>query len=156
MATANNKYHREPPRRLTTARTEINATTTMVAGLPDLNLFSRPQSFLRGIANALLATAIFRCWHFILLFTVEATIITYFYEVHGDKWLGIESTLMNVLGTVLGFVISYRSSASFDRYNEGRRYWSQVVYNIRMFARTVWLHVPGSFKFHLLLNVGIS
>ncbi|CAG8633369.1 4337_t:CDS:10, partial [Acaulospora colombiana] len=61
---------------------------------------------------------------------------------NSNKWLGIESTLMNVLGTVLGFVISYRSSASFDRYNEGRRYWSQVVYNVRMFARTVWLHVP--------------
>jgi putative membrane protein len=52
---------------------------------------------------------------------------------------------MNVLGTVLGFVISYRSSASFDRYNEGRRYWSQVVYNIRMFSRVVWFNVPGQF-----------
>jgi ion channel-forming bestrophin family protein len=55
-----------------------------------------------------------------------------------------------VLGTVLGFVISYRSSSGFDRYNEGRKYWSQVVYNIRMFSRVVWYNLPdepsGSMK----------
>src|SRR5258706_7215070 len=39
-------------------------------------------------------------------------------------------------------VISYRTSSSFERYNEGRRYWSTIVYNSRTFARTVWFHVP--------------
>lgn len=53
---------------------------------------------------------------------------------------------MNVLGTVIGFAISYRSSSAFERYNEGRRYWSAVVLNVRMFARAVWFHVPGECK----------
>lgn len=55
------------------------------------------------------------------------------------------------LGTVLGFVISYRTTASFERYNEGRRYWSQIILASRTFARTVWFHVPGeSISFHLI------
>ncbi|KAG8878375.1 hypothetical protein FRB98_006139 [Tulasnella sp. 332] len=56
--------------------------------------------------------------------------------------LTIASTLLTVFGTVLGFVISYRTTASFERYNEGRRYWSAVVYGSRLFARTIWFHVP--------------
>ena len=62
--------------------------------------------------------------------------VTYFYMVRKTRVLAIENTLMvgygmpafhapltlrqNVLGTVLGFVIGYRSSASFERYNEVR------------------------------------
>jgi predicted membrane chloride channel (bestrophin family) len=90
----------------------------------------------------MLATAFFRCWKFIIFFTIEAIVITFIHKKH-VKNLSIQSTLMNVLGTVLGFVISYRSSSAFDRYNEGRKYWSQIVYNIRMFSRTVWFHIPG-------------
>lgn len=114
----------------------------MVAGLPNIDPLSRPKSFVRGVLHAMMATAIFRCWHFIIFFTLEAFVVTWIH-MKGIHPLNIENTLMNVLGTVLGFVISYRSSASFDRYNEGRRYWSQVVYNIRMFARVVWYNIPG-------------
>ncbi|PVF96684.1 UPF0187-domain-containing protein [Serendipita vermifera] len=56
--------------------------------------------------------------------------------------LSIQPTLLTVLGTVLGFVISYRTSSSFERYNEGRRYWSTIIYNSRTLARSVWFHVP--------------
>jgi putative membrane protein len=45
---------------------------------------------------------------------------------------------------VLGFVISYRTTSSFERYNEGRRLWSQIVLGSRVFARTIWFHVPGT------------
>lgn len=47
------------------------------------------------------------------------------------------------LGTVLGFVISYRTTSSFERYNEGRRFWSAIILGSRTFARIVWFHVPG-------------
>ncbi|CAG7854565.1 SubName: Full=Uncharacterized protein {ECO:0000313/EMBL:CCA70555.1} [Serendipita indica DSM 11827] len=134
--------HTEPMRKLTRVRTDVLPSTTITAGLPQVNPFSRPKSFIKGMVHAVLATAIFRCWHFILFYSLEAFVVTYFYMVHGKTFLAIENTLMNVLGTVLGFVIGYRSSASFERYNEGRRFWSQVVLNVRMFARTVWFHVP--------------
>lgn len=44
----------------------------------------------------------------------------------------------------MGFIVSYRTTSSFERYNEGRRLWSQVVLASRTFSRTVWFHVPDS------------
>lgn len=46
------------------------------------------------------------------------------------------------IGTVLGFVVSYRTTSSFDRYNEGRVLWSQIVLASRSFSRAVWFYVP--------------
>ncbi|KAK7052508.1 Bestrophin, RFP-TM, chloride channel-domain-containing protein [Favolaschia claudopus] len=92
--------------------------------------------------NALLATALFRCWHILLFFTAWATMFTVL-DHHRDRFkIRIASTLLTVVGTVLGFVVSYRTTSSFERYNEGRRYWSQIVLSSRTFARTVWFHVP--------------
>lgn len=56
--------------------------------------------------------------------------------------LSFSSTLLTVVGTVLGFVISYRTTSSFERYNEGRRLWSQIILASRTLARAVWFHVP--------------
>jgi len=104
MATLDyNKYQRQAPRRLTTVRTEVQASTTIMGGMPDSKLMS--MGFLRGVKKAILATAFFRSWHFILMFSVEATVVTYYYDARGHTELAIANTLMNVLGTVLGFVI---------------------------------------------------
>lgn len=43
---------------------------------------------------------------------------------------------------MIGFVISYRTTASFERYNEGRKYWSQIVLASRTMARAIWFHAP--------------
>ncbi|CAE7122751.1 unnamed protein product [Rhizoctonia solani] len=56
--------------------------------------------------------------------------------------MSIEPTLLTAFGTILGFVISYRTSSAFERYNEGRRLWSTIILASRTFARTVWFHVP--------------
>ncbi|KAJ7244396.1 Bestrophin, RFP-TM, chloride channel-domain-containing protein [Mycena haematopus] len=80
--------------------------------------------------NALLATALFRCWHILMFFAAWSTLITVL-DHHRDH-----------VGTVLGFVVSYRTTSSFERYNEGRRLWSQIILASRTFARTVWFHVP--------------
>jgi hypothetical protein len=48
-------------------------------------------------------------------------------------------------------VISYRTTSSFERYNEGRRLWSQIIFASRTFSRTVWFHVHGTF--FLLLEI---
>ncbi|KAK2462823.1 hypothetical protein APHAL10511_005214 [Amanita phalloides] len=90
--------------------------------------------------HAVLATALFRCWHILLLLAAWSTLIT----VLNDKGyhLRMQPTLLTVIGTVLGFVVSYRTTSSFERYNEGRRLWSQIILASRTFARTVWFHVP--------------
>nr|GAT50619.1 predicted protein [Mycena chlorophos] len=90
--------------------------------------------------NALLATALFRCWHILLFFAAWSTCITVL-DNHHFK-VRIPVTLLTVVGTVLGFIISYRTTSSFERYNEGRRYWSQIILASRTFARSVWFHVP--------------
>ncbi|KAI6121146.1 Bestrophin, RFP-TM, chloride channel-domain-containing protein, partial [Pisolithus sp. B1] len=92
------------------------------------------------IVNTFLATAIFRCWHILLFFGGwSATVCLINQHVHK---LAFQPTLLTVFGTVLGFIISYRTTSSFERYNEGRRLWSQIVFASRTFARTVWFHIP--------------
>ncbi|KAH8109472.1 UPF0187-domain-containing protein [Phellopilus nigrolimitatus] len=99
-----------------------------------------PQHLLSALAKAVLATALFRCWHIILFFIAWGTAITLINEKVTS--LTIQPTLLTVVGTVLGFVVSYRTTSSFERYNEGRRYWSQIILASRTLARTVWFHVP--------------
>ncbi|KAG1835830.1 Bestrophin, RFP-TM, chloride channel-domain-containing protein [Suillus subalutaceus] len=95
-----------------------------------------------SFGHALLATALFRCWHILIFFGAWSTAICVIsHNVHS---LALQPTLITVFGTVLGFVISYRTTSSFERYNEGRRLWSQIVLGSRTFARTVWLHIPDN------------
>ncbi|KZT02826.1 UPF0187-domain-containing protein [Laetiporus sulphureus 93-53] len=103
--------------------------------------FAHTQSeFFCSLANAISATALIRCWPLLVFFSAWATMISVVSVTVRD--LGIQSTLLTVIGTVLGFVISYRTTSSFERYNEGRRLWSQIVLASRTFTRTVWFHVP--------------
>nr|GAT58757.1 predicted protein [Mycena chlorophos] len=93
-----------------------------------------------SFVNAILATALFRCWHILLFFAAWSTCITIldYHKYH----VRIPVTLLTVVGTVIGFILSYRTTSSFERYNEGRRYWSQIVLASRTLARTVWFHIP--------------
>ncbi|KAI6157219.1 Bestrophin, RFP-TM, chloride channel-domain-containing protein, partial [Pisolithus tinctorius] len=100
------------------------------------------QSQSASIVNTLLATTIFRCWHILLFFGAWSAMVCSINQ-HVHK-LAFQPTLLTVFGTVLGFIISYRTTSSFERYNEGRRLWSQIVFASRTFARTVWFHIPDN------------
>ncbi|KAG8968575.1 hypothetical protein FRC05_001500 [Tulasnella sp. 425] len=102
--------------------------------------FVQGGGFTSSFLNALVATALFRCWHLILFFSAWAAAVCLISDHIYN--LSIQTTLITVFGTVLGFVISTRTSSSFERYNEGRRYWSSIVYGSRVLARTIWFHVP--------------
>ncbi|KAF8965387.1 Bestrophin, RFP-TM, chloride channel-domain-containing protein [Flammula alnicola] len=95
-----------------------------------------------SFVHALLATALFRCWHILVFFAAWSTLITILNE-QGHQ-LFMQATLLTVVGTVLGFIISYRTTSSFERYNEGRRLWSQIILASRTMARTIWFHVPNT------------
>ena len=125
--------------------------------------FAQNEPFWHSFTHAVLATAIFRCWHILLFFATWSTTVCLISKYVHD--LSVQSTLLTVyarlplfldvrqlnlsylssLGTVLGFVISYRTTSSFERYNEGRRLWSQIILNTRTFARLVWFHASGMF-----------
>ncbi|KAG9219910.1 hypothetical protein CCMSSC00406_0009513 [Pleurotus cornucopiae] len=93
-----------------------------------------------SFVNALLATALLRCWHILLFYGFWATAVT----VVSHNWydLSIKPIMLTATGTILGFVVSYRTTSSFERYNEGRRLWAQIIHASRVFARSIWFHVP--------------
>lgn len=55
--------------------------------------------------------------------------------------LGINQLLLTVLGFVVGLALSFRSSTAYERYNEGRKYWSQLTLASQNLARLIWIHV---------------
>lgn len=54
--------------------------------------------------------------------------------------IGIDSVLLTVLGFVVGLALSFRSTTAYERYSEGRRYWSQLILTARNLARLIWIH----------------
>ena len=54
--------------------------------------------------------------------------------------LKIQSTLLTVLGFVVGLALSFRSTTAYERYSEGRKYWSQLLLTSRNLARLIWIH----------------
>lgn len=54
---------------------------------------------------------------------------------------GIDTVLLTVLGFVVAFGLSFRCSTAYERYNDGRKYWSQLTLTSRNLARLIWLNV---------------
>ncbi|KAF2999760.1 hypothetical protein E8E13_005130 [Curvularia kusanoi] len=60
-----------------------------------------------------------------------------------SKWvhpLNVSNLLLTVLGFVVGLAISFRTSSAYERYMEGRKYWSQLQLVSQNLARTIWIH----------------
>ncbi|SCV69950.1 BQ2448_1344 [Microbotryum intermedium] len=78
----------------------------------------------------------------VIFFTLVATMVTIISQ--RVVALQIATTLTTVFGSVLGFLISFRTSSAYSCYQEGRRYWSSIIFASRSFARTAWIHVPDT------------
>lgn len=48
--------------------------------------------------------------------------------------------MLTVLGFVVGLSLSFRNSTAYERYSEGRKYWSQLASVTQSLARLVWVH----------------
>ncbi|KAK3112710.1 hypothetical protein LTR53_010741, partial [Teratosphaeriaceae sp. CCFEE 6253] len=55
--------------------------------------------------------------------------------------IGINSVLLTITGFVVGLALSFRSSTAYERYSEGRKYWSQLLLTARNLARLIWVHI---------------
>ncbi|KAB5591670.1 Bestrophin protein [Ceratobasidium theobromae] len=62
--------------------------------------------------------------------------------VTADSTKSISPALLTVLGTVLGLVISFRTTSAYDRYWEGRKLWTTIALSSRNLASLIWIHVP--------------
>ncbi|KEF51045.1 uncharacterized protein A1O9_12895 [Exophiala aquamarina CBS 119918] len=56
--------------------------------------------------------------------------------------IGINPVLLTVTGFVVGLALSFRSTTAYERYSEGRKYWSQLHMTGRNLARLIWIHIP--------------
>ena len=54
--------------------------------------------------------------------------------------LKVSTLLLTVLGFVVATAISFRTSSAYERYTDGRKYWSQLIMVGQNLSRTIWLH----------------
>ncbi|KAJ3504919.1 hypothetical protein NLJ89_g7689 [Agrocybe chaxingu] len=86
------------------------------------------------------ATVINDIWPEVLFFSLVATMVVLVSE---NKYnLGIGNPLLTVLGTVLGLVISFRTSSAYERYQDGRKMWTNIITGSRNLAQMFWVHIP--------------
>ncbi|KAF2458245.1 UPF0187 domain membrane protein [Lineolata rhizophorae] len=55
--------------------------------------------------------------------------------------VGVSSLLLTVLGIVVGLGLSFRTATAYERYTEGRKYWSQLMLCSHELARLIWIHI---------------
>ncbi|CAK5271734.1 unnamed protein product [Mycena citricolor] len=87
------------------------------------------------------ATVINDIWPETMFFTLVATMVAVITKMKIYN-LSVNSSLLTVLGTVLGLVISFRTSSAYERYQEGRKMWTNIQIASRNIAQIIWIHVP--------------
>ncbi|KAI2470160.1 UPF0187-domain-containing protein [Annulohypoxylon bovei var. microspora] len=92
----------------------------------------------------------------LLVVAAWATLITVISKKVPNVNLGISSILLTITGFVVGLGLSFRSSTAYERYAEGRKYWSQLIFTSQALGRVFWLHAverEGSKKQDLLAKL---
>ncbi|KAJ7181151.1 Bestrophin, RFP-TM, chloride channel-domain-containing protein [Mycena filopes] len=87
------------------------------------------------------ATVINDVWPEVSFFTLVAAMVAMVTRMTSHS-LAVPSSLLTVLGTVLGLVISFRTSTAYERYQEGRKMWTNITIASRNIAQIIWIHVP--------------
>ncbi|KAG6860196.1 hypothetical protein C0995_014483 [Termitomyces sp. Mi166 len=88
------------------------------------------------------ATVLNDIWPEVLLFTLFATMVAAVSELTPHQ-LVLSNALLTVLGTVLGLVISFRTSSAYERYQEGRKLWTNIGVASKNLAMLFWIHTPA-------------
>ncbi|OAV86413.1 hypothetical protein PTTG_29921 [Puccinia triticina 1-1 BBBD Race 1] len=98
------------------------------------------------ITKFIRSSTFWKTWPAVCFFLLEAGIIALYNRP--AKSLQLSSTILTVLGTVIGFAISYRTSSAYAQYNEARKAWGTVIHHSRTLSRLIWLHVPNELTPH--------
>ncbi|PFH63206.1 hypothetical protein XA68_16645 [Ophiocordyceps unilateralis] len=54
--------------------------------------------------------------------------------------LGVHSVLLTLTGFVVSLSLSFRCSTAYERYSEGRKYWTALVQASHVLGRVFWIH----------------
>ncbi|KAE9403598.1 UPF0187-domain-containing protein [Gymnopus androsaceus JB14] len=95
-----------------------------------------------SIRKKLLASSLASTWLEMLFFGGVATMVTAVSTLTPHQ-LTLNNGLLGVLGTVLGLVISFRTSSAYERYSDGRMRWTNIVTFSRNLAMTIWIHISN-------------
>jgi predicted membrane chloride channel (bestrophin family) len=93
-----------------------------------------------SLKRKFLATVVNDIWGETLLFTLVAVMVSAVSMLTPHK-LYLNNSLLGVLGTVLGLVISFRTSSAYERYSEGRKLWSSIATTSRTMAMAIWIGI---------------
>ena len=102
-------------------------------GPRDMSKHSKWPWFLRMHGSVLPKMILPLC--VVAVWSTAVTLISW--KVHK---LVVSSLLLTVLGFVVAMAISFRTSSAYERYAEGRKYWSQLIFVGQNLARTIWIH----------------
>lgn len=94
----------------------------------------------RWNAKRFQATVINDIWPEVAFFSAFAAMVAAV-DIKTDRNMGIPNALLTVLGTVLGLVISFRTSSAYERYQDGRKMWTNINTACRQLGQMFWLHV---------------
>jgi predicted membrane chloride channel (bestrophin family) len=86
------------------------------------------------------ATVINDIWPEVAFFSLVAAMVSLVTQKTSHS-LVLSNQLLTVLGTVLGLVISFRTSSAYERYQDGRKMWSNINIASRNVAQMFWIHV---------------
>ncbi|KAI0337625.1 UPF0187-domain-containing protein [Trametopsis cervina] len=87
------------------------------------------------------ATVVNDIWPEVLFFSLVGTMVVLVSEMTTTS-LAISNQMLTVLGTVLGLVISFRTSTAYERFSEGRKLWTSIAIASRNLAQIIWIQVP--------------
>ncbi|KZV90165.1 UPF0187-domain-containing protein [Exidia glandulosa HHB12029] len=99
------------------------------------------MGFVAFCLNRFQATVINDIWFEICFFSGIAAMVASVSHFTPAE-LGISNQLLTVLGTVLGLVVSFRTSSAYERYQDGRKLWTAIQLMSRNLASLIWIHVP--------------
>ncbi|CAG8677974.1 uncharacterized protein OCT59_006316 [Rhizophagus irregularis] len=83
-----------------------------------------------------------------IIVTLISTVVVILFELTDIKLsvskappTSISNIFTQIIGIVVGLLLTYRTNTAYDRYWEGRKLWSTMVVQIRNFTRYMWIGV---------------
>lgn len=104
--------------------------------------FDRRPTWLR-LLFSLRGSALVRV-RYRLLFVVVVSLIVTVIEEYFEYRFSVPVGIMSLLGVALGIFLGFRTSASYDRFWEGRKLWGRLVNESRSLARHTLVFLSGA------------
>ncbi|PPR03645.1 hypothetical protein CVT24_007759 [Panaeolus cyanescens] len=77
----------------------------------------------------------------VLFYTVVSAVVTVI-SAKSPISLGVSNQLLTVLGVILGLVITFRTTSAYEKYQDGRQMWTDIMMAGKHLAQLIWIHVP--------------